>query len=119
MGNSIPDLAETGTVSRNAWKTDAQFLYLLDWGAICCLMSAVKGICKRPSYIISSAGSSDLCFNALFLQCVVILRYSSYLEICCLKVCLECLVPSVKSPILAVNDGTWKNVFVGRDTVSH
>lgn len=82
-------------------------------------MSATKGICERPSYIISSAGSSALCFNALFLQCVLILRYSSYLEVCCLKVCMECLVLSVKSPVLAVNDGTWKNVFVGGGTVSH
>lgn len=72
----------------------------------------MKGFCEKPSYIISSAGSSGLCFNALFIQCVLMLSYSSYLEVSHLKVCIECLVLSVKSPVSAVNDGRWKNMSV-------
>lgn len=82
-------------------------------------MLAIKGIWEKPSYIISSAGSSGLCFNALFLQCGLILRYSSHLEVSHLKVCMECLVLSIKSPVLAVKAGTWENMFVGGDSVFH
>lgn len=77
---------------------------LFDW------MSAIRYVCEELSCTVSPAGSSGICFNALFCSVRLfqgtVVTWKSHL-----RVCMECLVLSVKSRISAVNGVILENML--------
>lgn len=103
--------AETGTVTRSAWETLVLSFCVFQVGLQFGWMSAYRCICEEPSCMVSPAGSSGICFNALFCR-VRLFQGTRVTWKSHLRVCMECLVLSVKSRISAVNGVTWENMLM-------